>query len=63
MPGRALPAAQPHTEFTTIISDALGVLHGVVHRGGRLQLFAPISVISPRIGAINILDMAWVLLF
>ena len=51
MPGRALPAAQPHTEFTTIISvPAVPVTAASTSAGVRSSLM-PRSVSSLRIGA------------
>ena len=38
IPGRALPAAQPQTELTTIIVVP-GAFDGIVHVGGGSQLF------------------------
>src|SRR5687768_12233264 len=54
MPGRALPAAQPQTEFTTSISVPLVFFTASSTACGVLNSCAPIAVISPRIGAINI---------
>src|SRR3990170_4900942 len=54
MPGLALPAAQPHTEFTTSISVPLVFLTASSTSAAVFSSFAPIAVISPRIGAISI---------
>src|SRR3954471_24664569 len=54
MPGRALPAAQPHTEFTTSISVPGVFFTASSTAAAVLSSFAPMAVISPRIGAISI---------
>ena len=54
MPGRALPAAHPHTEFTTIISVPAVFFTASSTSAAVFSSFAPMSVISPRIGAISI---------
>jgi hypothetical protein len=54
MPGRAFPAAQPHTEFTTSISVPFVFLTTSSTSAAVFNSFAPIAAISPRIGAISI---------
>jgi hypothetical protein len=53
MPGRALPAAHPQTEFTTIITTPLLFFTISSTAAAVRSSRAPISVISPRIGAIK----------
>src|SRR4051812_2160306 len=54
IPGRALPAAHPHTEFTTSINVPRVFLTASSTAAAVFSSLAPIAVISPRIGAINI---------
>src|SRR5688500_1885189 len=52
MPGRALPAAQPQTELTTIITTPGDFITSPTDAAVR-HSFAPRAVSSPRIGAIR----------